>query len=250
MSERYGSYGPEEQFGRTFGDNKVLGDEGGSFSEKSLDEQVDALAWSEACPVKNYVIKRSGPEEAIKRYGEVIFARQMVLKTAEKHNPELHQALTVTLNRNFDEKVGVHEPTSVPESHLLVINSNSTPWGFSLPRILLDQFGKQKPDRQERMQKGLEILETTVKEVHTPLEFVAVLAERMAAADADRDRVLRSTLSKGCLDEENTRQLYQDLRAELKQHAPTLWKRYTELDSQTREELGIATVPEKEKVLV
>jgi hypothetical protein len=235
-------YGKREQFGRLFSDNKLLGDDY-TFPQKPINEQVDSIAWSEGCPVKNRVVGNNGPEVARDRYGEIIFARQMILEEAREHNPQLYQDLTVSLTRNPNEPVGKHEPESVPQSHITTIDANNTPWGFSLPRILLDQFGKRDNRTQGRIQSGLEMLEEIVKEVHSPLEFMAVLAEQAVKADADIDTVLKSTLSRGYLGEENTHKLYHELAIQLQKHAPTLWQRYLELDIHQRTKFGIADLP-------
>lgn len=238
----------EHVYGRTFGDNTLIGDQGDAFFKKSVTEQILELADSEACPIPRSVIKRykEDPEGARDRYGEIVTVRKLILETTQKLNPELYTELTRPLARNVNEPVGTYEPDAIPPEYIQEMTANNTPWGFSLPRILLDQWGKGELRTQERALKGLTILEQSINTATTPLEFMAVLANKAVHAGADIDAVLKSTISKGKLDDDNVRTLYQNLGKEMKTHAPTLWKRYLELTPVERTSRGIANIPQEE----
>lgn len=234
-------YGPDKKFGRTFGERSLLGDNNKDFFKKPILEQVSELAWSEGCPVRNKVINRKGPESARNRYGEVIFASQIVLAEAKEHNPELFFLLKQGLIRKEGEVVGEHESSSVPASHVTEISTSNTPWGYSLPRILIEQFGKGKERNQTRMIEGLEILESSIKKTDSPISLIAIFSEGIVRNNPSiTNSVLKQAFSKGYLEEENIFEIYGKLLEEIGKYAPTLYKRYNELSSEEKSEKGIA----------
>lgn len=234
-------YGPDNRHGRSFGERSLLGDKNDKFFDKPIEEQVNEIAWSEGCPVKDKVVGRSGPKEARNRYGEVIFTYQIILAEAEEHNPVLASLLKQRLQRKVDEPVGEHEPTSVPSSHLTEISAPNTVWGWALPRILIEQFGKRGERTQARMIKGLQMLESAVKKATTPLDLMAILSESIVKANPPiTDSILKQTFSKGYLGEENTAEIYKDLLRQIKSHSPILYKRFNELSSEEKAQKGVA----------
>lgn len=236
-------YGPKERYGRKFAENTMLGDTNENFFEKSIDEQVDEIAWTEGCPVKDAVKKRNGPEGAKKRYGEVIFTREVIMDEVKAHNSDLFPIMNEDIRRNPNEPVGEHEQTSVPADYLTMIPMTNTPWGYSLPRILVVQFGSGKDRTPEKMIKGLQILEKSIKDSKSPLELIARLANNITNKNSlITDAVLKQAFSKGHLGEQNDFHLYQELLGEIKKHAPKLYKRYLELSLEERAEKGIASL--------
>lgn len=233
----------DSRYGRKFGDMTLFGNEGGNFLEKPIAQQVLEIAWSEGCPVPQKVVKKYGAETATKRYAEIIFADRLIREEVKKHNPSLHKKLTEGINRKPGEPVGVHEPQAVPSSYQEIVPPPDTPWGFSLKRVLIDQFGKREERTQERILKGLEILENlATQKIDSPLEFLAKLAEEVIKTDGDSIQVMKNTLSKGHLDEQNFHALYAKLAEELKQSSPTFREEYNKLTPQERDKLGIAEV--------
>jgi|GEM_PF-2000198 len=235
----------EHVYGRTFGDNTLIGDRGDAFFEKSTMQQILELADSEGCPIPRSVIERykKEPEAARDRYGEIVTMRKLILETTQKLNPKLYEQLTKPLVRNSNEPVGTHETDAVPAEYINEMTANNTPWGYSLPRILLDQWGKGKLRTQERALKGFTILEQSISTASTPLECMAILANKAVKAGADIDAVLKSTISKGKLDDDNVTTLYRELEKQVKTHAPMLWKRYQALTPDERTSRGIANIP-------
>ena len=233
----------DKRYDREFGDMTLLGDKGEGFLAKPIDQQVMEIAWSEGCPVPKKVVKKYGAETATKRYGEIVFADKLILEEVKKHNPSLHGKLTESVDRKPNEPVGVHETESVPDSYSSKVPPPDTPWGFSLKRILVDQFGTREERTQERILKGLQILEDVAsQDIESPLELVATLAEEIIKADGDRVQVMRNTLSKGHLDEQNFHNLYAELAEKIKEHSPSFQEEFNKLSDNEREELGIAEV--------
>lgn len=234
----------ELHYKRTFGDNTLVGDNGDNFFNQSIQEQIRSVGFSEACPIVGQVIKRYGTtlENARDRYAEIVFTRSLLLDTVHQINEPLYQQLVKPVPRNANEPIGVHERTAVPKQAANEISPNNTPWGYSLPRVLLDQFGTREQRTDKRVLKGLTLLETSAKKAKTPLEFLAVLTNNVAHADADIDTILHSVVSKGKLGEDTVYTLYQKLLSELKIHAPKVWDRYQELTPEERLKRGIANI--------
>lgn len=213
-------YSPEIRLGRKFSDNVLFGDEGVPDAE--------TLAVSEGCPVKDMAIGHYGAEAAALRYGEIIFARQLILESAEKHNPELHKQLTADIPRNPEEPVGNHEVGAVPESHLSTITANNTPWGSSTPRLLIEMYGGREERTQQSILATLDSVDEVVANSSSPLELVARLAEKAITSGVDKAVVLKRTISAAYKDEENTVKMYKQLENEVERHAPTVWEEYSE----------------------
>lgn len=233
----------DKRYSREFGDMTLLGDKGEDFFTKPIQQQVMEIAWSEGCPVPKKVVKKYGAETATKRYGEIIFADKLILEEVKKHNPSLHTKLTKSIVRRPNEPVGIHEPDSVPDSYSTRVPPPDTPWGFSLKRVLVNQFGRRGERTQERVIKGLKILEDVAsQEIDSPLELVAKLAEEVMKADGDKVQVMRNTLSKGHLAEQNFHSLFAELAEELRKHSSLFQEEYNKLSGKEREELGIAEV--------
>ncbi len=237
------SYGGDRRYDRKWSDNVLLGDNGQDFFNQPVENQVNRMAWSEGCIVKDKVIRRNGPEEARDRYGDVIMTRQIFKMEAAEHNPELYWLINQPLERDEGELAGEHEPNSTPESHLTQISSNDTPWGYSVPRELIVFFGDKAKRTQSRMLEGYNLLEQSVKESKSPLSMIAILGEKIVNRDPKLiDDVLKQAFSKGYLKEENVYKLYEQLLKEVKKHAPKLYKRYKELSSEERSTKGIAEI--------
>lgn len=233
----------ETRYDRRFGDMTLLGDRGDNFLAKPIDQQVMEIAWSEGCPVPKKAVAKYGAETATRRYGEIIFADKLILEEVKKHNPKLHSKLIQSVTRKSGEPVGEYEAESVPESYSSKVPYPDTPWGFSLKRVLVDQFGKREERTQERVLKGLEMLEDIAsQEIDSPLEFLSILAEEVIKTDGDKIQVMKNTLSKGHLGEQNFHSLYAELAEELRKHSPVFQKEYNKLSDKAREELGIAEV--------
>lgn len=246
-----------ERHNRIFGDEKFLGDSGEDFLEKDLREQVLALAWSSACPIPERVIReygqtfegneeareRAGLTAARSRYGECAFVFGLVASRAGEINPFLHQQLTTPVPRQRGELIGRHEEERIPKSCKDKIFPGSTPWGYVLPRVIIEQMGRGS-DNVERTQKrileALKIIDKVLKRsCETPIKLVVKLSEAVSGADADPKMVLYHLLSRGILEEQNCHSMFKEIIEEMKRSAPTLSRIYTQMSKEERGELGI-----------
>jgi len=248
-------YGPREQYGRTFSDNKILGDNGDNFFDLSLDEQVNISAFSEGCPVREkvkarYIVSGEGLEGARDRYGAVRMARYEVIDAVKDVNPTLYAQLTspnpisrlICPSGNYIEPVGEHEPVSVSQSHIHNIDPNNTPWGYANPRLFLTITGDSNSRTPESSFKALMLVEVAAdpKKSTNPIEFLVNFGELAANSGVDVDQILKVIMSNGYLKEENTHVLFRELLSIIKNHAPKLWNRYTNLTPEDKARLGIA----------
>ena len=236
----------EVRHGRKFGDNQLVRGDSDIFFKLPAEIQAAAAAWSEGCPVKNKVVNRKGPEEARLRYHNVIIARLWILSTAKDLNPDLHTQLTQSLTREKGEPVGVYEPVNAPASIKDTIVANNTPWGYALPRMIVDFMSpddEQTPDQvKERSSQMMAILKSSVESSRTPIEFMARFAKLMVVVGVDPKTILKTMLSAGYLEENNTYKLFQELKGQLQQVAPTLFYYYQSLSSQEKAEAKIADI--------
>ena len=91
------------------------------------------------------------------------------------------------------------------------------------------------------MQKGIQLLERSIKKADSPLSLIAIFANNVVKEfPLLTDNVLRRAFSKGYLKEENNFKLYGELLKEIKKHSPALYDRYSELSSVDKAEKGIA----------
>lgn len=240
--------GSDIRAGRVFGDGTLLGDRGENFLSKNqppekIRQQALELAWSHGCPIPNELIPLYGAREIRNRYGECNFwYKSWILPRTRELNPELHKMLAKPFSRLINEPVGKHEPVSVPGSHLEQMSMMSTPWGYALPRVLIEQFGRCDSRNRDRVMKGLDVLDEVIKNSVTPMQFVAKLSEAVVLTDADPHKVLGHTLAREILEEENCSNLLNVLVSILNMEAPTLMQAYWKLNTQERKNLGIIEI--------
>lgn len=228
-------YGPIEQYCTTWGSN-VIPDQAG----RPAQQYVFPVAFAEACPVPNKVIKRNGAQAAIDRYKRLIKARLVALETVDTVNPYLARRLTLTRKRNFDEPIGAHEPTAVPFEHLSEIVWNNTPPGYGLPRVALLRLDGT-PETQKHT---LALVSNAALRADTPLELLALTGEFLTDAHVPAIDVLHAIASKGYMAEENVARLFGQLHTELLEHAPQLWATYSGMTQEERAQAGIYSFPQ------
>lgn len=106
----------------------------------------------------------------------------------------------------------------------------STPWGYALARILIEQFGRGEEQTAERMKKGLRIVDEVVKKSKTPVELVVRLAGAVVQADARAEAVLGHIFAQEFINE-GQMFLTGSVVEELKKRAPELWEKYLSIGS-------------------
>lgn len=246
------------RFRREFGKGTLLGDRGDDFFQKPIEQQVKELGWSHACPVVDDVIRdygdewlkthkgasdkdvrQKGAELTRERYAECNFVFGLIVNTARELNKPLYEELIRPVPRLADELDGILATRFIPDSHLQEMSPLSTPMGYALPRVVIEQMGRGAERNQERTQKALNLIEDAVKTSVSPIELTIKLSEGVSKMDADSRKVLYHLFSAGILREENCASLFKAMIAEMRQSAPTLTKVYDAMSSQEKQELGV-----------
>lgn len=247
--------------GRIYGDHTFTGEDS-DFFEKPLEEQVRLMGWSHACPSIDNVIKaygdewlkdhpgateeeilKAGMEKTLARYAECNFVFGLIAEAAKDNNPELYKQLTNPVPRILPEEPdGDHGKKYVPLSHEKQMSPLSTPWGFALPRVLIEEMGRGENNIErtpERMLKVLEYIEAFVPTCNNPVELVVKLSEVVANDLADPKMVVYHLLSADIYKEENCASIFKDIISEMERSAPTISALYKSLSGQERKDLGV-----------
>jgi len=229
--------------GREFGFGTFLGDLGEGFVDKSINEQVLEMGWSHACPVVDEVAKEYGPEWTLKRYAECNFVFGLVAEAARDINPKLHKLLTTSVPRLENELPGRNfKPELIPESFAKKMSPLSTPWGYAIPRVIIEEMGRGKnnSDRTpERILKALNLVDKAVESSETPIELLVNLSESVSKLDADPKAVLSHTLALGIPQEEGCKIMFNEIKQRIDKSAPTLRKAYNAMQPEERNKEGI-----------
>ena len=232
----------EKKSGREFGVGTFLGDLGEGFVDKPLNEQVMEMGWSHACPVIDEVAKEYGPEWTLKRYAECNFVFGLVVEAAKELNPKLHKLLTTPVPRLGNELPGVFSPKFIPESFHKEMSPLSTPWGYAIPRVIIEEMGRGKNNSertQERLMRALKIIDVNVDSSETPIELLVKLAEHVSVLDADPKAVLSHVLASGVRKEEGCVTMFKEIKQQIDKYAPTLRNVYNTMSSVERTKEGI-----------
>lgn len=251
---------PEIRYDRTYGDATFAGSVS-DFFEKPLEEQVRIMGWSHACPVIDDVVKaygdewrqthpggtedevlRAGMEKTLARYAECNFMFGLIAEAAKDTNPALYDQLRRAVPRLPNEPPGKVDAKHVPKSFQAEMSPLSTPWGYALPRVLIEEMGRgeKRIDRTPaRMMKALELIDAIVPMCKTPIELIVKLSEEVANDKADPKMVLYHLLSDDILKEENCSTLFKEVIDEIEHTAPTLSALYKSMSFKDRKDLGI-----------
>lgn len=229
--------------GREFGFGTFLGDSNETFFDKSLNEQVVEMGWSHACPVVDEVAKEYGPEWTLKRYAECNFVFGLVVESARDLNPDLYKLLTTPVPRLENELPGrSFKLDLIPESFLSKMSPLSTPWGYAIPRVIIEEMGRGKNNSErtpERLLKALDIIDVKVESSKTPIELLVKLAEHVSVLDADPKAILSHTLALGILQEEGCMTMFKEIKQQIDKYAPTLRNLYNTMSPAERTKEGI-----------
>jgi len=223
-----------------------LGDSGETFFDKTLQEQVLAMGWSHACPVVNKVAAEYGPEWTLKRYAECNFVFGLVVEAAKDLNPRLYAQLIMPVARKYGEKPGEgrFDPDLVPNSFDAEMSPLTTPWGYAIPRVIIEEMGRGKGNLERtsaRILKALHMIDDKVRSSKTPIELLVKLAESASKSYADPRAVLSHTLAQSVLDEEGCLSIFNKIKREIDVAAPTLKVTYDLMSPEERMKEGIIT---------
>lgn len=231
----------------TFGTCKFVGDiNDPAFFEMSLEDQARFLGQRAGCPVVEELIAPTdeggrGPDKMINRYGEVNFWYGYIGREIEHYNPELYDEFKKATDRVEGEPAGKFETESVPDNYTKTMAPINALPGFSLPRMLIEQMqGVDKDETQDKLVKGLQVIENSVKESKSPSELMARTAEGFIGTGADMDKIIKQILGQGWVDEHNAFTMLEEGKNALKEFAPTVWEYYERLTPEERKEKGLA----------
>ena len=234
---------PETKGGREFGRSDFLGPEGEAFLSKPLSEQVVDMGWSHACPVIDEVTKEYGPEWTLKRYAECNFVFGLIVESARDLNPELFKQLTSPVKRLEGEKPGREfKPELIPSNFYEEMSPLSTPWGYALPRVVIEEMGRgenNKDRTQKRILKALNLVDKAVKVSKSPEELLVKLSELVSKADANPKAVLSHVIANGILVEEGTKTMFEEIKHRIGKSAPILRGAYNSMSAEERKAEGI-----------
>lgn len=226
----------EVRHDRKFGEGQFLGDQGSSFFDLPKERQLYDMAWSHACPIPDRISKEYGVDWTLRRYAGCNFVYGLVLDQAKSLNPRLYWQLKKSVDRTeFD---GTHSMEFVPTSHRRRMSPLSTPWGYAIPRVLIEKIGRNKPN-PNKIQSALKTIDQTIINSQTPVEFVVKLSENLAQSHTSAKAILSHLLCSEILKEENCRQIYRQIIQEMRKSAPKLIHTYDWLLPATKVKLGI-----------
>ncbi len=118
----------------------------------------------------------------------------------------------------------------------------STPWGYALPRVVIEEMGRGESNKnrtQKRILKSLGLIDRAVKTSKTPVELLVKMAEQVSKLDADPKAVLSHVLANGILIEEGCTTMFNDIKRKIHKSAPILGRTYSSLTSEERTKEGI-----------
>lgn len=219
----------DERYGRKFGNSRFLGDDP-SILDESPEGLLKIFSWSQACPDPEAAVEVFGLDWIIRRYAECNFWTGWIKKQTEKINPSLAEMLNKPVKRPKNMTAGKYNKLYVPGSYEDEISPMSTIWGYALSRVLIEQFGRGDQRTQERVFKGLNIVDKVIKKSKTPAELLARLANEVVKADVKAEAVLGHVFAVE-MEAEGKLFLLKEMVKEIKTHAPNLWKKYLSLGS-------------------
>lgn len=224
------------------------------FFAMSIEDQARFLGQRDGCPVVEGLIDPDtgrGPEKMIRRYGSVNFWYGYISRAVQHLNPSLYEDFSKKIQRKENEPVGKHEPVSVPDNYSTTMAPMNSLWGYSLPRIIVEQIpnntiGDEEEsdeekdikleENQQKLYGALSVLEESIKRSKTPSELMARVAGELVAGGADQDKILKHILGQGWLDEHNAYTMLEDGKSALRDFAPKIWAYYQGLTTQEKKE--------------
>lgn len=235
-----------------FGEGSFVGEisRDPSFFDLPARERAKIIGWANSCPITDELTDPDnpnpsrGPEAMEQRYAEVNFWFGFIARESQRLNPNLHDSLMRPVRREISEPVGKHEPENVPDWHERKISPMGTLAGYALPRIFVEQLGTHKgiprEKVQERMLRGLDVLEVAIPQAVTPNELLALVAEGLMHADCSPEEIMKHTFSAGWIAEHNAQRMMGEFKLMTHFRAPELDKAYSTLSEEQKAQLKLA----------
>ncbi len=239
-------YGPDKRYCVLFGEGRENLQTLNSRldSKERIIEAALRLGWSNGCPIARELTGPDSPYDAewmLKRYSETSYWFREAVSLAGKHNRAVFDLLARPRMRLPDERVGKHEPLSVPRSHLWRISPLTSLEGYATPRLLVGIKNQNWVLSETKAYEALKECLSVAGE--KPWDFLAILAEKAVGRTFGPEIVLSHIYPKEVLLGENCQTTYLNLAKSLEMKAPTVWKALINLPQSQREELEIAEIP-------
>jgi len=244
------------------GDFMSIGNTPNDFIDRPKEDQVFLAARSHLCPVPDEVItaysedyaqshpditdpniiRLEGMKMAISRYSECNFAmKRIILPSVKETNLSLYKKLITPVARLPQELPDSSlKEKYLPKDFKEKMRLASTVYGYALPRILIAQFGENRTENdarsQERMLKGLLLIDTLAPNYNNPVELTVALAEEVCRLDADPRRVIYHLFSTGILKEEGCKTMFKEVFDTMNSNSKILKQTYEDMLDENGEE--------------
>jgi len=185
--------------------------------------------------------------EAIEMAEKWLIARQMECNTEMNHvldeaktqgDDGLHTSLTTPKKRLSNEPVGPYNRRLVSSDYAEYMPPGSTPAGYGIPRVKIEEMGRDEKRTPERVEKSNLLVKKAIGLSHTPEELLANLAclvvtpEYGGEGDADTLAVLSQTLSATSHKEQGCTSVFREIASNMRAKSPLLWKFYESLSAE------------------
>jgi hypothetical protein len=222
-----------------FGQGWIPG-ENNFYPDLRPEQKIFILGMLDACPEPQKMINSFSLKWIIDRYTECNLVGSFILAKAHELNPPLALQLVTKRPREDGEVPHDFEPEAVPSDYQENLYHGSAVAGYSASRILIEQFGREKPWEigNERTQEGFYILESALQRSKSPIEFIVILAQLVSKNKANPNAVLGHLLAVELQNEGIISQI-REIGKKLQVLAPELWNHYLALTPQERESFGI-----------
>lgn len=155
----------------------------------------------------------------------ILFFAQLSVN-AQKETPDCIDSWSLLLNGSRANRLDFSRQVPVPSSHDRQMSPLSTPWGYALPRVFIEQAGRREQRTWKRYSKAIDFLEKAIQKSETPIELLAIFSELAIKTDADPVLILGHIFAPGIVLEENCRTMYNQIAEMLRRRAPKLWAYY------------------------
>ncbi|MEK7536375.1 MAG: hypothetical protein AAB559_01160 [Patescibacteria group bacterium] len=233
----------EIKYDRIFGRGRTFGDDP-NFFNKSIQQKVIEIGWSHACPVVSDVVRDFGPEWTLRRYAECNFVFGIILEIARENNLELYSQLIQPVPRLEKEEPRKDlDRQFIPANFYIQMSPLSTPWGYALPRIAIEQMGRENNNKdrsQEKILKAVDTISRAVKKSRTPIDLLINLGEMIIEDQSVNSKaVLAHILSQSILIEEGCKTIFRQIKDKIDLKNSNLKRTYESMTPSEREKEDI-----------
>ncbi len=216
-----------------------------TFFDISPADQARILGWADGCLTVEELIEERGGEAMRDRYGSINFWFGEIGRLVQEVNFPLYEDFNLPIRRLPNEPIGKHEDQSIPDSAHSEIPPSGRLAGYALSRLFIEQIGlNQDVPRlwvQQRMVRGMDIVEEAATRATTPLELLALTAAGILdKGDVDPLMILKQVFSRAWQDAHNSDSTMTAFKSVVHDVAPGLHFDYKLVGEKQRARLGIA----------